>query len=159
MEAPAPDWSTDKILKDSFDYCDYEKPPTMEDRASLTSNTIWISWESLREPALGREVLAHEMGHWLSGLMQFKKPSAESFATYQAIRNCLEKKHPEFQDETLFPEARKQQGQPYIEEDWGDLVSSVAAPEANLGCSLSHFTENKPSLVNWRPLGQHKTNL
>jgi hypothetical protein len=110
------------------DFCDQAKLPFLDDAALRGMYLINISWPTVVYPRMGTGIIAHEVGHIISG--QFSN-------IVQPEQNCLK---------------QKQQSDQYAEEDFADLFSSElvrrmnfqaeGGPIGHYACSLHQMTED-----------------
>jgi hypothetical protein len=110
------------------EFCDQAKLPFLDDAALRGLFFVNISWPTVVYPRMGTGIIAHEVGHIISG----QWPNA-----VQPEQNCLK---------------QKQQSDQYVEEDFADLFSSElvrrmgfqaeGGPIGHYACSLHPMTEN-----------------
>ena len=76
-------------------FCDSQanEAHTLRDYTLTVSGEIVVGYESIKFPAMGRQILAHEMGHMLSRDFQIGAFNAESTAAFIKARECLAQKH------------------------------------------------------------------
>ena len=94
----------------------------LRDETLPTTDRVFVSVESVLYPDIGRQILAHEMGHQISAEFKRKNLSAESTQIYDRTRKCLADQH------------RFEEGPPdrFVEEDHADLISARAFPNSQV---------------------------
>nr|WP_295905688.1 hypothetical protein [uncultured Bdellovibrio sp.] len=122
--------------------CDEIVDLGISDATNTLDKGIKVSWISVKAPAYGASILAHEFGHLIS-----KYSNA-----YGSQKACL---------------ADKQGTTKYIEEDFADVIASkvsvglqntLGKKQGNFGCLLAS-TDALPSLKNQDPTDVHSATL
>jgi hypothetical protein len=143
----------EKSLSSISEICDNYELGSLEDHSlQIGSGKIKVSWLSLKSPAVGKGIIAHELAHALSGLIQQSTLSAHSAALYKQSRQCLNQGFPPLgvESETLNYQQSGQtfsdryQVNQFVEENWADSLAAVyLGPEApNYACFLVDKNED-----------------
>ena len=121
-----------EMLEPILEFCDHAKLPFLDDAAVRGMNTINLSWPTITHPRMGIGIVAHELGHIISG----RWPDLVA-----KEQQCLQS---------------KQGTQLYVEEDFADLFAAEIGkrtnfviedvPVGNYACSL--LPRKEP---NWLP--------
>jgi hypothetical protein len=88
------------LFSDVLEFCDQAKIPFLDDAAMANLNMINLSWPTIVHPEMGIGILAHELGHIVSG--QWPK-------AVEGEKDCLK---------------QKQGNDQHVEEDFADTFSS-----------------------------------
>jgi hypothetical protein len=126
--------------------CEQMKPEFFPDAAASWINQVRSGWQTNMFPEIGISILAHELGHIVSG-SSGKLPQDK--IGFEQVRSCAVEGHAKLAGSTL-PSNFAQ----YAEEDWADAFSSrvVLTLEKNWpyfensGCSMMHAEGSTPSL-------------
>lgn len=143
-------WDPEESFRKSFSYCKESRLPYLSDKAMAGRSVIWASWQSLKNPQLGRSVMAHEFGHIADFLLQSKGASDESAKSHRATRACLAEMH---------PEAKGEHADHFVGEDYADLVSATTFADTNIGCLLYRPEHENPILKNQNEEDTHSSNF
>ncbi|HRO66349.1 MAG TPA: hypothetical protein PL182_02160 [Pseudobdellovibrionaceae bacterium] len=120
-------------------FCKRLAPPSFEDKAYGRDGLIQIGWQSSLFPEIGAGIMAHEIGHIVSGRVESK---AEGNGEYKQVRQCSAKRHG-----FLTGKSASQ----YAEEDWADHFAADVIRELslmgthgeNFGCALLRLEEDR----------------
>ena len=120
--------------------CNLNQPETLNDSYwPFKTDSIFVSWNSVHSKDFGPSVLIHELGHAMSpyfkgidGKAKAKGISDASFSQFLKVRECLNSNHGE---KGAVKDDNRGDGL-YTEEDWADLVSTLADNQKNVGCFL-----------------------
>ncbi len=160
------DWTPDNYVGQQLNACDDYKLGSLDDRANQEEAVFWASWISVKNPKLGKSVMAHEMGHIMDKAMTSGNASVESAGKYKALEDCLGSKHLEPAaaaktaiiqafDKSLLVTYRQ-----YNVEDYADQIAAIAEPDTNLGCCLvSSSDRDDPSVINSDATDTHSSDL
>lgn len=126
--------------------CEQMKPEFFPDAAAAWINQVRSGWQTNMFPEIGISILAHELGHIVSG-SSGKLPQDK--IGFEQVRSCAAEGHAKLAGSTL-PSNFAQ----YAEEDWADAFSSrvVLTLEKNWpyfensGCSMLHAEGSVPTL-------------
>lgn len=89
------------------------------------------------------DVLAHELGHWLSHKLSGAHTSPESARTHQALRSCI----------TGFYQNGSSTDGPQTEEDFADLIAAKISPErSQVFCSFNTIVPMFMSYLSSEPM-------
>ncbi|MBI3544109.1 MAG: hypothetical protein HY075_12635 [Deltaproteobacteria bacterium] len=128
-----PAFDPEKYLLDEFDYCKRLIPVlSFSDAARADAGTYWVSWLSLKEPAIGKSVMAHELGHLVDHELRTGFVSEESGKKLTEARECLGRMHPD----ALAPGPEGKTADKFQGEDFADLVAATTFPGRNVACAL-----------------------
>jgi hypothetical protein len=88
----------------------------------------------------GYDILAHELGHWVSNAMAVDSMSAESKKKFMALRKCIRSMYPTFPDTHSLEHSYDAQ---WTNEDFGDWFAAyLDVGTRNLYCEYENMTGN-----------------
>lgn len=120
-----------RALKNLRDICKDYDAETLTDRIYASDGNVYLSWFTLRYPEKGYGIMAHEMGHHVSQLIQ--KSGGLSEGSLWDHHSCVEDYH------TLSFDING--AHPYAEEDWADyFAGSILKLKKAEGKSIDNFS-------------------
>lgn len=132
---------TSDIAKD----CDGFELGSLEDYSlQLGSGKIKISWLALKDPAIGKGIISHELSHALSSIIKANVISKHSGQVFKEARQCLNSGHFSMNNESVSHMVNKKATSDnyivdhYVEENWADLggAISLGKEDKNFACFL-----------------------
>lgn len=154
--------SSENVYVDVQQACNRIKPQLFVDAAAPWLNEVVSGWQTNMFPEIGLGILAHELGHVISGAVNQIKPLEK--VGYDEVRKCAMEGHAKLGDSTI-PSNFAQ----YAEEDWADAFAARVILNltkswpylGNYSCSLVHVTDEISDLKLQEPggLGTHSTSF
>lgn len=143
--------------------CDRLKPKIFVDAAAPWLNQVISGWQTNMFPEIGLGILAHELGHIISGAAKTSVVAGDKRG-FNEVRTCAVTGHAKLAGST-FPSNFGQ----YAEEDWADAFASRVIMNIgskwpyvnNYSCSLIHATDEMDELELQSPggLGTHSSSF
>jgi hypothetical protein len=122
---------------------EYELGHLEDHSIQIGSGKIKVSWLTLKVPEMGKGIIAHELAHALSGIIQNTEISVPSAETYSTARLCLNEGFPQVGMTKEYVNDKTYETNMFVEENWADVVSSKFAEpsDKNFACFLVDKTD------------------
>lgn len=124
--------------------CDEYELGNLEDHSiQIGSGKIKVSWLTLKVPEIGKGIIAHELGHALSSIIQETTISGTSADTFSTARLCLNAGFPQLGMQEEYVNDKTYETNMFVEENWADVISSrfVEPTDKNFACFLVDKTD------------------
>jgi|GEM_PF-6522367 len=124
--------------------CESFEPAPFEDKALSAIGAIQMGWQTASFPTVGAGVIAHEIGHIVSGVVKVEELGTRD---YLSARSCSNEQHFALMKDQIFAGSSSQ----YQEEDWADSFAATTLKELqktwpfakNFACALIDLDANE----------------